>query len=309
MRKSNCALDEDSAGVTVVGSRTKLGVPALTSPLQQTSLNVATRSPELTQLAVADSKEKKFRAFSGDPAMWSCVLTNYVAALLNGGNFCKVDPSHSDILDVSRPQTNNDSVWVSLCAGQVLFDTVYLLVEWTCASTKSKTGQEVSSAKRLAVLVPDASLRRAVVNRVCTWQSTRHGQWLCNGWHVSTATGRKAFGKGRREVFVNYCLASLPVFVRPSPWVHSVYSWKPLSQKVSNTPFRARAGNRWKQTGLALRPTQNMESWQLTQKISDSTVKHKWQNAMPSHAAHASVRIRLFSFDHWGSALFTEPRA
>ena len=41
---------------------------------------------------------------------------------------------------------------------------------------------------------------------------------------------------------------------------HSVYSWKPLSQKVSNTPFRARAGNRRKQTGLALRPTQNMES-------------------------------------------------
>ena len=82
MRKSNCALDEDSAGVTVVGStlRTKLGVPALTSPLRQTSLNVATRSPELTQLAVADSKEKKkFRAFSGDPAMGSCVLANDVA--------------------------------------------------------------------------------------------------------------------------------------------------------------------------------------------------------------------------------------
>ena len=80
MRKSNCAVDEDSAGVTVVGStlRTKLGVPALTSPLQQTSLNVATRSPELTQLAVADSKErkKKFRASSGDPAMGSCVLAN-----------------------------------------------------------------------------------------------------------------------------------------------------------------------------------------------------------------------------------------
>ena len=80
--KSNCALDEDSAGVTVVGSRTKIGVPALTGPLQQTSLNVATkfRSPELTQLAVADSKEKKFRAFSGDAAMWSCVLANDVAA-------------------------------------------------------------------------------------------------------------------------------------------------------------------------------------------------------------------------------------
>ena len=27
---------------------------------------------------------------------------------------------------------------------------------------------------------------------------------------------------------------------------------------------------------------------------------------MPPHAAHASVRIQLFSFDHWGSALFTD---
>ena len=94
-----------------------------------------------------------------------------------------------------------------------------------------------------------------------------------HSWYVFTATGREAVGKGRRELFVNYCLASLPVFVRSSPWVHSVYSRKPLSQKVSNTPFRARAGNRRKQTGLALRPTQNMESWQLTQKISDSTCK------------------------------------
>ena len=39
-------------------------VPALTSTnlLPQTSLNVATRSPELTQLAVADSKEKKVQS-------------------------------------------------------------------------------------------------------------------------------------------------------------------------------------------------------------------------------------------------------
>ena len=59
MRNSNCALDEDSAGVTIVGSRTNLGVPALTNLLPQTSLNVATGSPELTQLAVADSKKKK----------------------------------------------------------------------------------------------------------------------------------------------------------------------------------------------------------------------------------------------------------
>ena len=80
MRNSNCALDEDSAGVTVVGPRTNLGVPALTDLLPQTSLNVATRSPELTQLAVADSKKKKkFRAFSGDPTMGSYVLAKDAA--------------------------------------------------------------------------------------------------------------------------------------------------------------------------------------------------------------------------------------
>ena len=85
MRKSNCALDEDSAGVTVLGStlRTKLGVSAQTSPLQQTSLNVATRSPELTQLAVA---EKKFRAFPG-MVQWGAAFWP-TTWLLNGGNFC-----------------------------------------------------------------------------------------------------------------------------------------------------------------------------------------------------------------------------
>ena len=30
-----------------------------------------------------------------------------------------LSPSHSNILDVTRPQTNSDSVRVSLCAGQV----------------------------------------------------------------------------------------------------------------------------------------------------------------------------------------------
>ena len=86
-------------------------------------------SPELTQLAVADSKDKK-----------------KVQSLLRGS--CNVElrfaqqrgclverwqlllsPSHSNILDVTRPQTNSDSVCVSRCAGQVLFHTVYLLVE------------------------------------------------------------------------------------------------------------------------------------------------------------------------------------
>ena len=88
MQNSNCALDEDSAGVTIVGSRTNLGVPALTNLLPQTSLNVATRSPELTQLAVADSKEKNSEPFPGilqwGAAFWPTTW------LLNGGNFCRV---------------------------------------------------------------------------------------------------------------------------------------------------------------------------------------------------------------------------
>ena len=84
-------------------------------------------------------------------------------------------------------------MWVSLCAGQVLFDTVYLLVEWTCASTKCKTGQEVSSAKTFAVLVQDASMRGAVVNRVCTRQSrtTWHGQWLCTEEAIAVLARRR----------------------------------------------------------------------------------------------------------------------
>ena len=58
--------------------------------------------------------------------MGSCDLANDVAV-----EWWQLlwSPIHSNILDVKRPQTNNDSVWVSLCAGQVLFDTVYLLVE------------------------------------------------------------------------------------------------------------------------------------------------------------------------------------
>ena len=84
--------------------------------------------------------------------------------------------------------------WVSLCAGQVLFDTVYLLVEWTCASTKCKTGQEVSSAKRLASCSACArsSMRGAVVNRVYARQSTRHGQWLCNEKAIAVLARRRS---------------------------------------------------------------------------------------------------------------------
>ena len=44
-----------------------------------------------------------------------------------------LSPSHSNILNVTRPQTNKmqtvPGCASSLCAGQVLFDTVYLLVE------------------------------------------------------------------------------------------------------------------------------------------------------------------------------------
>ena len=148
---------------------------------------------KLTQLAVADSKEKreKFRAraFSGDPAMWSCVLANDVPALLNdGSNFCRLSLNHSNILDVTRPRTKSDRMWISLGAGQVLFDKVYLLVEWTCASTnKSFKRKETCSACTRCV-----ELHRTVVNRVCTRQSTGHGQWLCNEKAIAVLAQRRS---------------------------------------------------------------------------------------------------------------------
>ena len=94
MRNWNCALDEDSAGVTIVGSRTNLGVPALTNLLPQTSLNVATRSPELTQLAVADSKEKKNSEPFPGILQWGAAFWP-TTWLLNGGNFCTQQQSSS----------------------------------------------------------------------------------------------------------------------------------------------------------------------------------------------------------------------
>ena len=168
MQNSNCALDEDSAGVTIVGSRTNLGVPALTNLLPQTSLNVATRSPELTQLTVADSKEKKFRAFSGDPAMGS-----YVKKLANDMAVERWQllwsPNHSNILDVTKPQTNNESVCVRVKCSLTLS---------TCLSNELALQQNVRQDRKFQAQrdLQDASMRGAVVNRVCTRQSTRHGQ-------------------------------------------------------------------------------------------------------------------------------------
>ena len=113
-------------------------------------------------------KKIRFRAFSEDRILElrfdkrSRCLVEWWQLLLS--------PSHSNIFDVTRPQTNSGSVCVSLCAGQVLFDTVYLPVLCFNNNNNKKTGQEVSnsSAKRRAVLVPDgdASMRGAVVNRV-----------------------------------------------------------------------------------------------------------------------------------------------
>ena len=147
---------------------------------------------ELTQLAVADWKEKKkvqslFRG-SWIPELRfdkrSRCLVEWWLLLLS--------PSHSNILDATRPQTNSGSVCVSLCASQVLFDTVYLPVEGTCASTTTKRQDRKFhwSAKRRAVLVPDwdASMRGAVVNRV--W--TRHGQWLCNEKAIAVLVRRRS---------------------------------------------------------------------------------------------------------------------
>ena len=63
-----------------------------------------------------------------------------------------LSPSHSNILDVTRPQTNSDSVCVSLCARQVLFDTVHFLVEQTCASTNVRRDRKFQAQRDLQCL-------------------------------------------------------------------------------------------------------------------------------------------------------------
>ena len=73
----------------------------------------------------------------------------------------------------------------------MLFDTVYLLVEWTCASRQDRKFQAQRDLQ-VAVLVQDASMRGAVVNRVCTRQNTRHGQWLCNEKAIAVLARRRS---------------------------------------------------------------------------------------------------------------------
>ena len=148
MLKSNCALDEDSANITVVGSRTKLGVPALTVPLQHTSLNVGYQV-QVSRAHTAGSdwfkrkKEKKVTSLLRGSCSVELRFGQRRGCLAVWWKQLLLTPSH--ILDVTRPQTNSDSVCVvSRCAGQVLFDKVYLLVKWTCASTKNVAS---SSAK------------------------------------------------------------------------------------------------------------------------------------------------------------------
>ena len=79
MWKSNCALDEDSASVTVVGSRTKFGVPALTGPLHRgiqrwmlPRVNVATKIQSSHSWQWLIQKEKKFRAAQPFPGILQC---------------------------------------------------------------------------------------------------------------------------------------------------------------------------------------------------------------------------------------------
>ena len=128
------------------------------------------RSPQLTHLAVADSKEKKkFRAFSVDLVMWSCVLAYDVAALLNGGNGGEwwqllLSPCHSNILEVFRPQTNSDSVCASVCVRVKCSLTLS-----TCLSNELALQQNVRQERKFQAQRDLRCLwqvRGAVVNRV-----------------------------------------------------------------------------------------------------------------------------------------------
>ena len=146
-----------------------------------TSLNVATRecchqNPELAQLAVADSKWKK-KSSEPFPGILELRFGKRRGCLVECWQLL-LSSSHSNILDVTRPQTNSGIVCVSLCAGQVLFHTVYLLVEGTCAWTKkrdiflfeTRTGDEKddkNSLQRFGVL---HLLQRARnIGRIRSW--------------------------------------------------------------------------------------------------------------------------------------------
>ena len=169
MWKSNCVPGQGQRRCYSCGSRIKLGVPALSGSLQQTSLNVATMSPELTQLAVADSKEKKVQSlFRGSCNVELCFgqrrvcLVEWWQLLLS--------PSHSNTLDVSRPQTNNDSVWVGLSVRVKCSLTLS-----TCLSNELALQQNVRQGRKFQAqrdLQCLCQIRGTVVNRVCTRQNT-----------------------------------------------------------------------------------------------------------------------------------------
>ena len=70
----------------------------------------------------------------------------------------------------------------------------------TCLSNELALQQNVRQDRKfqaqrdlqVAVLVQGASMRGAVVNRVCTRQSTRHGQWLCNEKAIAVLARRRS---------------------------------------------------------------------------------------------------------------------
>ena len=164
MWKSNCALDEDSAGVTVVGSRTKLGVsadwPARADIAECRLPNSGLQSPHSWQWLI--QKGKKVQSLFRGSCNLDLRFGQRRGSLVEWWQLL-LSPSHSNILDVTRPQTNSDSVCVSLCAGQVLFDSLLACRRnLRFNKVEDRTGQEVSSAKRLAVLVPD-QMRGGVV--------------------------------------------------------------------------------------------------------------------------------------------------
>ena len=93
MQNSNCALDEDSASVTIIGSRTNLGVPALTNLLPQTSLKLmlppGLQSSHSWQWLIQKKKNSEPFRIPGILQSWGAAFWP-TTWLLNGGNFCRV---------------------------------------------------------------------------------------------------------------------------------------------------------------------------------------------------------------------------
>ena len=178
MWKPNCALDEDSAGVTVVGSRTNLGVPALTGPLQQTSLNVGYKI-QVSRAHTAGSGCFKWKKSEPFPGILQCGAAFWPTTWLPCRMVATFVESESQQHFRCKQATNKQwqRVHQSVCGSSALWHCLLACPMSLCFNQNVRQDRKFQVQRDLQYL---CQMRGAVVNRVCTRQSTRQRQWLCN---------------------------------------------------------------------------------------------------------------------------------